>query len=223
MLTRQAKDLFYRVAGPLMRLNGAFYKAFRSPASRNPGTIRVQLGPGQRHYLDGWINVDANMFTAKCDVWSDISKHLPFPDDSIDAIYSHHVIEHLPDLPTHFRELHRVLKPGGVIRVGGPNGDAAMREYVAGNSAWFSDFPDSRTSIGGRFENFVFCRQEHLTILTPSFLEEIATAAGFKDIREVLPITETGHPAIYDSQVMSHEWETTPESPHTLLIEARKP
>lgn len=223
MLTREAKALFYRVAGPLMRLNGSFYKAIRSPASRNTGTIRVQLGPGQRHYLDGWINVDANMFTAKCDVWSDISKHLPFRDDSIDAIYSHHVIEHLPDLPTHFRELHRVLKPGGVIRVGGPNGDAAMREYVAGNSAWFSDFPDSRTSIGGRFENFVFCRQEHLTILTPSFLEEIATAAGFKDIRVVKPIAETGHPEIYDSQVMSHEWETSPESPHTLLIEARKP
>jgi SAM-dependent methyltransferase len=223
MLTRQAKDLVYRVAGPLMRLNGVFYKAFRSPASRNPGTIRVQLGPGQRHYLDGWINVDANMFTAKCDVWSDISKHLPFRDDSIDAIYSHHVIEHLPDLPTHFRELHRVLKPGGVIRVGGPNGDAAMREYVAGNSAWFSDFPDSRSSIGGRFENFVFCRQEHLTILTPSFLEEIATEAGFKDVRVVQPITGTGDPAIYDSQVMSHEWESTPESPHTLLIEAKKP
>jgi predicted SAM-dependent methyltransferase len=97
------------------------------------GHVRVQLGPGQRHYLDGWINVDANMFTAKCDVWSDISGKLPFRDESIDAIYSHHVIEHLPDLPTHFRELHRVLKPGGVIRVGGPNGDAAMREYVAGN------------------------------------------------------------------------------------------
>jgi hypothetical protein len=61
-------------------------------------------------------------------------------------------------------------------------------------TAWFSDFPDSRSSIGGRFENFVFCRQEHLTILTPSFLEEIATEAGFKDVRVVQPITEPGIP-----------------------------
>lgn len=222
MLTRQAKALFYNILGPLMRLNSRLYRAFRSPASRDSGIVRVQFGPGRRNYLESWINVDANMFTARCDVWSDISKHLPFRDASVDAIYSHHVIEHLPDLPTHFREMHRILKPGGVIRVGGPNGDAAMREYLAGNVAWFSDFPDARTSIGGRLENFIFCRQEHLTILTPSFLEEIATAAGFSNVRVVRPVTETGHPAFFDSQVMSHEWESTPESPHTLLIEARK-
>jgi SAM-dependent methyltransferase len=223
MISRQAKALFYRAAGPLMRINGAIYKTFRAPASGGADKVRVQLGPGQRHYLEGWINVDANMFTAKCDVWSDISAHLPFRDASVDAIYSHHVIEHLPNLPTHFQEMFRILKPGGVIRLGGPNGDAAMREYLAGNNAWFSDFPDARSSIGGRFENFIFCRQEHLTILTPSFLEEIASEAGFKAVRVVRPIVETGSPDIFDSQVMSHEWENTPESPHTLLVEARKP
>lgn len=223
MLTRQAKALFYRIAGPLMRLNGALYKTFRAPSAEASRVVRVQLGPGQQHYLDGWINVDANMFTARCDVWSDISLHLPFRDASVDAIYSHHVIEHLPDLLSHFAEMHRVLKPGGVIRVGGPNGDAAMREYIAGNTEWFSDFPDSRTSIGGRFENFVFCRQEHLTILTPSFLKEIAISVGLAEVRVVSPIIETGSPGIFDNQVMSHEWESTPESPHTLLIEAQKP
>ena len=223
MLTRQAKALFYCLAGPLMRLNGKIYKSFRAPACGGAGTVRVQLGPGQRHYLEGWINVDANMFTARCDVWSDISAHLPFRDASVDAIYSHHVIEHLPNLPTHFQEMFRILKPGGVIRVGGPNGDAAMREYLAGNHAWFSDFPDARQSIGGRLGNFIFCRQEHLTILTPSFLEEIASSAGFTDVRVVSPIVETGYPDIFDSQVMSHEWEPAPHSPHTLLVEARKP
>jgi SAM-dependent methyltransferase len=222
MISRQAKALFYRAAGPLMRINGAIYKTFCAPASGGADKMRVQLGPGQRHYLEGWINVDANMFTARCDVWSDISAHLPFRDASVDAIYSHHVIEHLPNLLTHFQEMFRILKPGGVIRVGGPNGEAAMREYLAGNHAWFSDFPDARSSIGGRFENFIFCRQEHLTILTPSFLEEIANEAGFKAVRVVRPIVETGSPDIFDSQVMSHEWENTPDSPHTLLIEARK-
>jgi SAM-dependent methyltransferase len=223
MLTRQAKAAFYLAAGPLMRLNGLVYRMFRAPGTQEEHLVKVQLGPGQRSYLDGWINVDANMFTAKCDVWSDISRHLPFRDESVDAIYSHHVIEHLPDLPAHFREMHRVMKPGGVIRVGGPNGDSAMREYLAGNAAWFSDFPDNRASIGGRFENFIFCRQEHLTILTPSYLQEIASNAGFGNVRVVKPILETGSPSFFDSQVMANEWESTPESPHTLLIEARKP
>jgi hypothetical protein len=33
---------------------------------------------------------------------------------------------------------------------------------VAGrnDSGWFINFPENRQSIGGRFENFIFCRQE---------------------------------------------------------------
>lgn len=205
-----------------MRMNGIIYKVFRAPRRGNRRCVRVQLGPGQTHYLNGWINVDANMFSAKCDVWSDFSLRLPFQAESVDAIYSHHVIEHLPNLPMHFEELFRILKHGGVIRLGGPNGDAAMREYVAGNTAWFSNFPDARKSIGGRFENFIFCRQEHLTILTPSFLEELASDSGFCDIKVVLPTTETGYPDIFDTPLLSHESENCPHSPHTLLIEARK-
>ncbi len=223
MITRRAKAFFYLTAGPLLRLNGMLYRALRSPGSKNARRILVQLGPGQRHYLAGWINVDANMFTARCDVWSDISGKLPFRDSSVNAIYSHHVIEHLPSLDAHFREMFRILKPNGVFRVGGPNGDAAMREYLAGNKEWFSDFPDARQSIGGRLENFVFCRREHLTVLTPSFLEELAANAGFEAICRVQPVTHTGYPEIFDSQVMEHEWESTPDSPHTLIMEGRKP
>ena len=222
MISRRAKALFYSLAGPLMRVNAALYRSLRALAPADAGRVRVHLGPGQRNYLQGWINVDANMFTGKCDVWADMSQGLPFRDASVDAIYSHHVIEHLPDLAAHFAEMFRVLKPGGVIRVGGPNGDAAMREYLAGNSAWFSDFPDCRTSIGGRLENFIFCRREHLTILTPSYLRELAEGAGFSGIEVVQPITETHHPSLFDAAVLALEWESTPDSPHTLLIEARK-
>lgn len=32
----------------------------------------VQLGPGQKNYIDGWVNVDANFVTAKIDIWADI-------------------------------------------------------------------------------------------------------------------------------------------------------
>lgn len=219
MLSRNVKALFYRVAGPFMYLNGELYRLLRAPSK---GTVKVQLGPGQQNYLTGWVNVDANMFTGKCDVWADLRNPLPFKDGTIDIFYSHHVIEHLPDLFFHFREMHRCLKQGGKIRVGGPNGDTAIRKFMENDKAWFGDFPDKRESIGGRFENFVFCRQEHLTILTESFLREIAEQAGFTNIKVCKPIMETNFPEFIDQQVLSKEWESTFDAPHTLLIEAEK-
>ncbi len=219
MLSRTAKDVFYRAAGPLMMLNGWVHRTLRAPRA---GPLRVQLGPGQDHYLDGWVNVDANTFSGKCDIWADLRNPLPFRDGTVEAVYSHHVIEHLPDLRAHFDDVFRCLKPGGIYRVGGPNGDSAIRKFLDNDAKWFSDFPDSRSSMGGRFENFVFCRQEHLTILTYSHLEEILRAAGFVNLRRCMPTQETGRPDIFDV-CLKMEYEDDLAFPHTLLIEAEKP
>jgi SAM-dependent methyltransferase len=40
---------------------------------------------------------------------------LPFPDGSFDAVFSTNVFEHVMDLDTVFKELFRVLRPGGVV------------------------------------------------------------------------------------------------------------
>jgi SAM-dependent methyltransferase len=222
MISRTLRDLFYRAMRIPMRTNGALYRSLRSPRS---GLVKVHLGPGQRNYLDGWINVDANCFSAKIDVWADLRNALPFRDNTVDAFYSHHVIEHLPDylLPFHFREMARCLKPGGLIRVGGPNGDSAARKLIEGDRRWFPDFPDPHRSVGGRFANYLLCRGEHLTILTLSYLTELAETAGFERIQRCLPIRETTRPELIGSELLSLEKERDFENPHTLIIEAIKP
>jgi predicted SAM-dependent methyltransferase len=219
MLSRKAKAAFYWTAGPLMKLNGRVYRHFRAPTT---GELKVHLGPGQRKYIDGWVNVDANMFTGKCDVWADLRSPLPFHDDTVDCFYSHHMIEHLPNVRSHIGEVFRCLKPGGAYRVGGPNGDSAIRKFVENDRQWFSDYPDKRTSIGGRFENFIFCRGEHLTILTFSFLEELLLATGFADIKQCCPVRETEHPRLF-SECLRMEHESDFVFPHTLILEAVKP
>ncbi len=219
MLSRKAKAVFYYAAGPLMQINGLIYRHFRAPKK---GELKVHLGPGQKNYLDGWVNVDANTFTGKCDVWADLRNPLPFRNETVDAMYSHHVIEHLPNIEHHFKEAHRCLKPGGVYRVGGPNGDSAIAKFVENDKQWFGDFPDKRDSIGGRFENFVFCRQEHLTILTYSYLEEVMGKAGFINLQQCKCVKETNHPEFFQ-ECLSKESESDFDVPHTLIVEGAKP
>jgi len=45
------------------------------------------------------------------------AESLPFPDASFDLVYSWGVIHHSPDTPACFREVARVLKPGGLARI----------------------------------------------------------------------------------------------------------
>jgi predicted SAM-dependent methyltransferase len=230
MISRRLKSAFYVSLGLPMRANGWIWRTFRTPApaagsaAAADGTLKVQLGPGQRNYLGGWVNVDANLITAKIDLWADLRNRLPFRDATVDAFYSHHVIEHLPDalLHFHFREMFRCLKPGGSIRVGGPDGGNAAAKFARGDLSWFPDFPDKHESLGGKFTNFLICRGEHLTILTHSYLTELATAAGFTNVERCLPVRETRRPALFD-EVLKLEYETDFQVPHTVLIEADKP
>ena len=224
MISRTAKATFYICMGVPMRVSAWTYRRLRAPDSGNTAEVKVHLGPGQEKYLPGWINVDANIISAKLDVWADLRNRLPFRDNSVDAFYSHHVIEHLPDLllPVHFAEMFRCLKPGGVIRVGGPDGENAARKFIEGDRAWFGDFPDRRNSIGGAYVNFIICRNEHLTILSYSYLQELAGAAGFTNVARCAPIRETNHPKMF-GDVLGKEFEPTPDTPHTILIEAQKP
>lgn len=218
MISRQLKAAYYFFAGIPMRISGFVYRATLAPKS---GTVKVQLGPGQKNYIEGWINVDANCITGKVDVWADLRNKLPFRDGTVSAFYSNHVIEHLPNIESHFKDVHRCLKPGGVYRVGGPNGDAAIKKFLDNDATWFPDEPDKRNSIGGRFENFIFCRREHLTILTKSFMYEMIYNAGFEHIYICAPCIETHYPD-YFSDCLEYEHESDPVFPHTLLLEATK-
>ncbi len=67
---------------------------------------------------------------------------MPFNGNSVDFIYSEHVLEHLTfeEGEKVFREFYRCLKVGGVLRIAMPDLDYVMQKYHADwkNQDWLS-------------------------------------------------------------------------------------
>ncbi|MDP1564511.1 MAG: class I SAM-dependent methyltransferase [Pirellulaceae bacterium] len=87
---------------------------------------------------------------------------LPFESNSFDAIFYHHVIEHVDDPVGSLKELDRVLKPGGWLFVGTPNRHRLISSIGAHEqSEWKptltnklgDNWRDWKDRLTGRFEN----------------------------------------------------------------------
>lgn len=80
------------------------------------GAQKLQLGCGG-NLLDGWLNTDlAPVVDA---YFLDAAQPFPFRDDAMDFVFAEHLIEELAldVIFKMFKEVHRVLKIGGVIRL----------------------------------------------------------------------------------------------------------
>ena len=79
--------------------------------------------------LKGFINIDMD---TNADLQIDVTKGLPFEDNSVDGIYSEHFIEHLSQSEgaRFFRECRRVLKPDGILRIATPDLKAMIEHYI---------------------------------------------------------------------------------------------
>lgn len=79
--------------------------------------LRLNLGAGET-YIPGYVNVD---ISPRAEVSLDLgTEALPFEDGSVDQVFSHHTLEHVPDYLFALGEIHRVLKHGGSFLVGLP-------------------------------------------------------------------------------------------------------
>jgi len=91
--------------------------------------IKLEIGAGPERKLQGWTTAD---LCDGCDIVLDLTKPLPFPDKSVDMIYSSHVLEHFKftELMQLLGECYRVLKPGGIFSASVPNARIYIEAYA---------------------------------------------------------------------------------------------
>jgi predicted SAM-dependent methyltransferase len=89
----------------------------------------LNVGCGVR-YLESWTNIDF-IKAGPSVIAHNLLKGLPFPDASFDVVYHSHVLEHLSRASAidFTKECHRVLKPGGIMRIAVPNLEVIIKEY----------------------------------------------------------------------------------------------
>jgi predicted SAM-dependent methyltransferase len=172
--------------------------------------VLVQLGSG-RTPKPGWINID--LAGKGADVSWNLLRPLPFDDGTIDAVFHEHVLEHfaLGDAYSLTRDVFRVLRPAGVLRVAVPDAGRYARSYAATGEDLDRLRPNRPTRMLALQE--VFLRFGHRSAYDSDTLRLLLSAAGFTNIQE-RSFGDTDIPGAPDSEHRRLE---------SLYVEAKKP
>jgi len=96
----------------------------------------LHLGCGEDYHQDAW-NVDAVPDVNPDEVYNLEELPWPWPDNEFAVIRAYHLFEHLSDIEAALREAHRILTPGGRLKVKVPIGIDAIadpdHEWGGGN------------------------------------------------------------------------------------------
>jgi predicted SAM-dependent methyltransferase len=137
--------------------------------------LKLNLGCGHIP-LEGFVNIDMRPLPG-VDVVASVDG-LPFDEQSVNEIFSAHVLEHFPQEQLARRLLpywHSRLAPGGVFRCVVPDIDAMITQYRNGEIS-FDDLRE--VAYGGQEYDGDF----HHTAFTPESMGDLLRDAGFSDV-----------------------------------------
>jgi SAM-dependent methyltransferase len=148
----------------------------------------------------GWINSDIKEGPG-IDVACDIRDGLPLDDGSMDYAVSIHALPELayPDLEPTLVELRRVLREDGVLRLGLPDLERAIRAYIERDTGYFLVPDDDVRSLGGKMIVQLTWYGYSRSMFTFDFIEELLYRAGFRNVVQCsYRETASGHPEIIE-------------------------
>jgi predicted SAM-dependent methyltransferase len=109
-----------------------------------------------------------------------------FADNSLDVIYSSHVLEHLDylnEIANTLKDWLRALKPGGLVQISVPDLAVLARLMSDSRLDKAQRFHVMRMIFGGHTHSYDY----HQTGLTEEFLKDFLEAAGFVQVERVRP------------------------------------
>jgi SAM-dependent methyltransferase len=109
----------------------------------------------------------------------DVARPFRFEDDTIEAVYASHLLEHLDrDVAERcLNEVYRVLREGGIARIAVPDLDEVVAHY---------DLADPDGFLAGLYDAHSGRRSStslHRWMYNPSSLEALLRRVGFRDVQ----------------------------------------
>lgn len=131
--------------------------------------IRINLGCGSIQ-PEGWVNIDS--FDHGQTDLADARNPWLFGDGAVDGVVANHFLNALDhhEIPGVLAEAHRVLKPGGVLRILVPNLLGAVNAWERGDLAWF---PQADLSLDAALCTYTVWFGTHRSVFTPGYLHEL--------------------------------------------------
>ena len=216
-------EIRFEVRCRLGRAKNAFSPAYHRKIRRMRGEkgLSLNVGSGGRG-VPGWLNTDAVGHPSDQTFICDVRRGIPLSDGSVARIFAEHLIEHLgfaTELPEVRREFHRVLGPGGRVRIIVPDGRRFAEAYVRNDRAlWaqlgFDPLPADMPTPMAMLNHVFHQGGEHHFTYDCETLGWALGRAGFADVRRCA-FGESADPLL--------AIDRREHAPYSLYVEAMKP
>lgn len=154
--------------------------------------------------------------------YCDARYRIPLPSDTVDVVYSSHTMEHMDveDAKAFLIESHRVLRPGGTLRLALPDLSYYAKKYLSdGDLEYFMYYlhltrPRART-IRDRVRRLMVGDRHHQWMYDGPYLVKILVSLGYEQVAQL----EAGLTRIKDPGQLNLS-ERSPESVYVEGVKA---